>query len=442
MKNVKLKVISAIIAASTIFGVVTPVYASPITEQAIQEVQSKQDEYKAIEKRITELHMEMDEILDDITYIVSLIDENNAKIAEVEANKALKLEEIRSTEAELAQKNLEYGERLRAMYKQGNTGIIDAMLGSESLADFISRADAVIKIAKIDKQILDEIEAIRTTLETQKSELQASIDELLLLNQKNEENLAQVEVKKAESDAKMAEEKIEKEKIMNDLALKEAALIGGNEAIINSDSSSDAELNDAITALRAAREHVITDTADASMVELIEKAKDVLTKREAARVAEAARIAAAEAAAKAAAIKNPSSTNSNTASRPAASSASGQAIADYAHNFLGIPYVWGGNTVSGGLDCSGLTRLVYGEFGINLPRVSRDQATRGTYVPISQAQPGDLLYFGQSRVTHVGIYIGNGKMIHAPQPGDNVKISSISWHVNNYSIQGARRFSN
>jgi cell wall-associated NlpC family hydrolase len=59
---------------------------------------------------------------------------------------------------------------------------------------------------------------------------------------------------------------------------------------------------------------------------------------------------------------------------------------------------------------------------------------------MSDIQAGDMLYFGQSRVTHVGIYIGNGQMIHAPKPGDHVKISSISWHVNTYKIQGGRRF--
>ena len=76
---------------------------------------------------------------------------------------------------------------------------------------------------------------------------------------------------------------------------------------------------------------------------------------------------------------------------------------------------------------------------MNLPRVSRDQAKVGTYVPISQAQPGDLVYFGQSAVTHVGIYVGGNKMIDAPSPGKNVGIRDMTWHLNNYSIKGARR---
>ncbi len=440
MKSIKFKVIAAIIAGTTIFGTVTPVLATPISQEAIEEVQTKQKEYEEIEKRITQLHMEMDEILDDITFIMSLIDENNLKIEEVEENKRVKEAEIAENEVKLEEKNQEYGERLRAMYKQGNSGIIDALMGSDSIADFVSRTDAIIKIAKIDKELLDAIEAIKVELNTQRESLQKDIDALVELNVLNNENLAVVEVKKDESQAKMAQVKVEEEKIMADLALREASLIGGNEAIINDVASSDGDLISAISSLREGREHIITESVDEKFVTLIDSAKNTLQERKAAREKEARRlaeIAAREAAAQASASR-PSSNNTSSSST---ASASGQAIANYAHNFLGIPYVWGGNTTSG-IDCSGLTRLVYGKFGVNLDRVSRDQARQGKYIPINEAQAGDLLYFGKDRVTHVGIYIGNGQMIHAPQPGDVVKISSISWHKSNYAIQGARRFTN
>lgn len=95
-------------------------------------------------------------------------------------------------------------------------------------------------------------------------------------------------------------------------------------------------------------------------------------------------------------------------------------VAD-ARRYLGVPYVWGGTDPSKGLDCSGLTGQVYRDLGIDLPRVSRDQAQVGTPVgSLADAQPGDLLFFG-SPVHHVAIYEGDGMMIEAPHTGQSVK---------------------
>jgi len=101
------------------------------------------------------------------------------------------------------------------------------------------------------------------------------------------------------------------------------------------------------------------------------------------------------------------------------SSAVGQAAVDSAENYLGVPYVWGGESPSG-FDCSGLVQYVYRQVGIDLPRTSQEQATVGTGVPsLADARPGDLVFFAGSDGTdtnpgHVGIYIGNGEMIDAP----------------------------
>jgi cell wall-associated NlpC family hydrolase len=96
-----------------------------------------------------------------------------------------------------------------------------------------------------------------------------------------------------------------------------------------------------------------------------------------------------------------------------------------ARKYLGVPYVWGGTDPDKGLDCSGLTQLVYKQLGVDLPRVSRDQATQGRAVSsLKEAQPGDLLFFG-SPVHHVAIYVGDGKMIEAPRPGLSVRISEV-----------------
>lgn len=121
--------------------------------------------------------------------------------------------------------------------------------------------------------------------------------------------------------------------------------------------------------------------------------------------------------------------------------ATGEDIVEYASQFLGVPYVWAGNTPESGFDCSGFTRYVYANFGISLPRVSRDQAKTGTSVTEEERKQGDLLYFGtDGYVDHVGIYAGDNQVIHASSTNKMVVISSLQYYTATY--MGARRLLN
>lgn len=112
----------------------------------------------------------------------------------------------------------------------------------------------------------------------------------------------------------------------------------------------------------------------------------------------------------------------------------GEEIVEYAMQFLGKPYVYGGSSPKG-FDCSGFTSYVYKHFGYNISRTASGQASEGTNVAKKDLQPGDLvIYKNQSltRIGHVGLYIGNNKMIHASEPGVGVIITEIDAKSHNY----------
>lgn len=110
--------------------------------------------------------------------------------------------------------------------------------------------------------------------------------------------------------------------------------------------------------------------------------------------------------------------------------ARGEDLVELARKSLGVQYVWGGNDLRNGVDCSGLVQQVYRAYGIELPRVTYDQINVGHSVQPNKLRPGDLVFFDTDRKKsgpdHVGIYIGGGRFIHAPRPGDKVKISSLA----------------
>ena len=105
-------------------------------------------------------------------------------------------------------------------------------------------------------------------------------------------------------------------------------------------------------------------------------------------------------------------------------------LCQYAKEFLGNPYVWGGTSLTNGTDCSGFVLSVYKKFGISLPHYSGSQANCGTAIKLSEAQPGDLIFYGKgSTINHVAIYIGNGQVIHASNPKTGIRISNATYRT-------------
>ena len=114
-------------------------------------------------------------------------------------------------------------------------------------------------------------------------------------------------------------------------------------------------------------------------------------------------------------------------------------MCQYAKEFLGNPYVWGGASLTKGTDCSGFTMQIYKKYGFSLPHSSVAQSKMGTKVSLSEARAGDLVFYAKGgTVNHVGLYIGNGQVLHASNPKQGIKISPVGYRT----IHSIRRIIN
>lgn len=105
-------------------------------------------------------------------------------------------------------------------------------------------------------------------------------------------------------------------------------------------------------------------------------------------------------------------------------------LCQYAKEFIGNPYVWGGTSLTKGADCSGFVQSVFKHFGVSLPRSSREQVNVGTKISLADAQPGDLIFYAKGgTINHVALYIGNGQVVHASSPKTGIRISNATYRT-------------
>ena len=390
-------------------------------KEAEQSLKSKQGEINNIQEQQEQLRGEINELDAELVNVM-------IELSTLEEELSIKQDELEQTKADLEQaKEDEKNQyeamklRIRFMYEKGDSAMLTSLLESGSIADLLNRVEYVNEVYEYDRNLL--------------TEYQDTKNQVAALEQQQEEYILALEAKQQEYqvarenfETTIAQKKNEVGNFQN--KLEEArALAAKYQDTINAQNTIIAQENERIERERRERE---------------ERERQ---ERERAAAAAAAAMRASNNSGNSSGSGSNSGSSSNTGSTSGSSSntgsnsgsssnigstsgsssdagstgssgnknpgystgVSGSSVVNYAMNFVGNPYVWGGKDPNTGADCSGFTSYVYAHFGINIPSYSYSQRSVGKEVSYANAQAGDLICYAG----HVAIYMGNGQIVHA-----------------------------
>lgn len=445
------KIIAAIIAGILVVSSAIPAYATPTNA----EVNQVRDEYTELGAKISDIQQKIDDLNVKIEPLVQKVQSNKVEISNTKKEIETTQKEMEQTKEKMEKQEEVLGGRLRELYKSGGqTSYLSLVLGADSFSDLISRLDSANRLVELDKSVVDELLANQKSLDDKMTSLQDKSKKLEELNAETEQELSKFEQLKSDQE-KLAEDAkaAQKEFDAKYLSKMERQIISGQLDTINNSNSSIDDLKSAVSQLKDIKNNQIkSPTVIEEIDAAITKGENAISrKQQEQQAAEAAR-ASQNAANRGGSVNTGSSSNgsssnsgssnsgsSNSGSSNSGSSNSGtqsgsvQAVLNMAYAQLGKPYVYGATGPST-FDCSGFTSYVYSKAtGIYIGRTTYDQIGAGKAVSRSELKPGDLVF---PHAGHVGIYVGNGNIIHAPRTGDVVKVSPI------WSFYGARRILN
>jgi cell wall-associated NlpC family hydrolase len=377
-----------ILAVVLLFGSGMSALAASVNEVQKQQTETK-NRLNEINKSITAIESKRKEVQAQLKGLNADLVETMLTLETLETDIEIKQDEINVAQEELERlQKLEEEQyeamklRIQYMYEKGSTDYISMFLEAKSVTELLNRVDFANDVSDYDDVKLKEYQETKDMV--------------------------------AETKAVLEEEQAELEEVQEAQLVYKAELNKKISAAKSKKSNFESELAKAQKQAEAYKNTIKEQTA------LIKKLE-----------AEEARKAAEEAAKNnkeslgggSSSSSSSGSSSSGNSSVNVSGSGLGAQIASYALKFVGNPYVSGGTSLTNGADCSGFTWAVHRAFGISIPRISRDQAKSGKSVSISNVQAGDIIYYGD----HVGIYIGNGQIVHASTKATGIKISNYTY---------------
>lgn len=346
------------------------------TNKKIKEIERQQE---ALQDEIDALDSELVSLLVDIDVIEEEINAKQAELqqAQVELQAA---EEKKATQYDAMKKRIVY------MYENSSMTLLQALLEADSFSDMINRVYYFNEVYTYDRTLLTEYEA--TVVEVQNLITQVKEDEA---------ELEEIRISYEE----------QKDQLQATIAKKEASM----------DNFAD-QLSDAKALARQYK----------NTINAYNQALQQQQQQNSNNGGSSSNNSGNTSSNNSGSSNNSSGSSSGSTSGPTYSG-SGQAVVDYAYNFIGNPYVYGGNSLTNGIDCSAFVQQVYAHFGISLPRTSYSQRSVGRGVSASEIRPGDIVCYSG----HVGIYAGNGQIVHAsnskPYPAGGIKVSKYNYRT-------------
>lgn len=369
---------AAMVSPKNAFADPTSADVQAQADEARQKLNSMREQLGAASANYNQAVQEHDEAVSKMDECQTKIDDNNAQIDKLQDK---------------------LSKRARNMYRDGQTTFLDVILGSNSFDDFAKNWDTLTSLNEKDSEMVERTKNLRADNEVQKQEYA------------NQADIAQQKVEEADAAQKQAEELVRQyQNEVDSLDSQVAELLAEEEA-----------------AAQKAAEEAAAAAAQA------EAASASSNTSSSASNSSASSDSSSDSATSGSASDNGGGSSSGSSSSSSSSSSSGGGSNNYggsvvaaAQSQLGVPYVWGGTAWGSGLDCSGLTSGCWKRAaGIWIGRTTWDQIASAQWTgSVSEAQAGDVYACG----SHVAIATGGGGYIHAPQPGEVVCYSSLSWY--------------
>ena len=411
---VKSRIGKALISISVIVFIILnsnlPVMATPneevittLNEEAIEnneEVIANQEKYKELDKIIDETQGKIYRINTEIDKLTELIKKNEDELKVISSDVEESKKEIKKEEENLIEQEEMLTKRLRELYKSGGqNNYILMIITAEGFTDFVSKILIANKMVGLDKEVITDLKEKQEELKDSVDKLEEKSNSITKAKEENEKALNEIEKKKMEQEVLVAQLLEERGKFDGDyLSVSERKLVA-HQLKVMKESTLLEELQIVIGQLINIRDKQLKSP---TIIEEINQSIIEVTKR----------------------VDGLEKYLEEVGTSIKEGTLSGNAIVSYAYQFLGKPYVFGA-TGPDEFDCSGFTKYVYNKVAeIDITRTTHTQIKQGESIPLSELKLGDLVFtYG---VDHVGIYVGGGSYIHAPQPGESIKVSQIT----------------